>query len=70
MMTQLEERELIARIDLTLLDIEKRTEEVRQMKAYEWWRLFYAGLTAVALASGVVGAGLGWTLAHLPLSHG
>jgi hypothetical protein len=41
--------------DLLLLDIEARTEQVRQLKAYEPWRLVFAGLTsgAAILAVGV-----------------
>jgi hypothetical protein len=50
---------------LLLLDIIKRTEEVRQMKAYEPWKLFATLLTAVAVSAGIAGGGLIWTLAHL-----
>ena len=54
---------------LLLLDIAKRTEEVRQMKAYEPWRLFAALLTAVAVFSGIAGGGMLWTLSHLAGIH-
>jgi hypothetical protein len=55
-----------AKHDLVLADLEKRLEEVRQLKAYEPWKLFAAILTAVAIAAGVFGGGVGWTLAHWP----
>jgi hypothetical protein len=52
------EQEARAKWDLVLLDIEHRTEQVRQMKAYEGKRLFIQGVTAAATlfaAGGVVG---------------
>jgi hypothetical protein len=49
-------------------DIDLKQEQLRQMKAYEPWKLFAVILTAVAIASGVFGGGIGWTLAHWPLS--
>jgi hypothetical protein len=46
--------------DLLLLDIETRAEQVRQLKAYEGWRLAFAGLAAGAtlLAAGAALGGL------------
>ena len=47
-----------AKWDLLLLDIEHRTEQVRQIKVYEPKRLLIQGLTAAAAllaAGGVVG---------------
>jgi hypothetical protein len=64
-MTAIDEREQLIRIDAALADIALKQEQLRQMKAYEWWKLLYAGLTATAIAAGVIGAGLGWKLAHL-----
>ena len=73
MTDQLNLREKLARIDLTLLDIEQRTEEVRQMKnidadtkleqlrqlkRYEPWKLVLAGVTAGAALLGA-GAAIG-----------
>jgi hypothetical protein len=52
------EQEQRARWDLLLLDIEQRSEQIRQMKAYEGWRLVIQGVTAAAAvfaAGGVVG---------------
>jgi fatty acid desaturase len=41
--------------DLLLLDIEHRTEQVRQLKSYEPWRVIFAGFIsgAAILAVGV-----------------
>jgi len=44
--------------DVILDDIEQRSEQIRQMKAYEGWRLVIQGVTAAAAvfaAGGVVG---------------
>jgi hypothetical protein len=52
------EQEQRLRWDLLLLDIEHRSEQVRQMKAYEGWRLATQAVTAAAAvfaAGGVVG---------------
>jgi hypothetical protein len=59
-----EEQESRAKLDLLLLDIELRTEQVRQMKTFEGWRLAFAGLTAGAALLGA-GAALGAILVHL-----
>jgi hypothetical protein len=50
-----QQQEQRAKWDLLLLDIETRTEQVRQLKTYEPWRLVFAGLTsgAAILAVGV-----------------
>jgi hypothetical protein len=58
-----------AKHDLVLADIEKRIEEVRQMKSYplgtyEGWKVAFAGLTAGAAIFGA-GAALGALLLHL-----
>lgn len=37
-----------AKWDLLLLDIEARTQQVRQLKTYEGWRLLFQGATAGA----------------------
>ena len=53
-----EEQQQRARWDLLLLDIEQRTEQVRQMKSCEGRCLVIQGLTAAAAllaAGGVVG---------------
>jgi hypothetical protein len=42
-----------AKMSLLLLDIEHRTEQVRQLKRYEPWRLAFAGMTAGAAIFGV-----------------
>lgn len=52
-MTAIEERELLARIDQTLADLELKQEQIRQMKGfptgtYEGWKLAFAGMTAGA----------------------
>jgi hypothetical protein len=66
-MTETEQREQLVRIDAALADIALKQEQLRQMKAYEPWKLFATVLTTVAVASGVFGGGIGWTLAHWPL---
>ena len=55
-----EEQQQRAKWDLMLLDIEARTEQVRQMKSYEPKRLMFQGLTmgAALLAAGSVIGGL------------
>ena len=63
-MTELELREQLVRIDAAHADIALKQEQLRQMKAYEPWRLFATLLTAVAIASGVFGGGVGWAVAH------
>jgi hypothetical protein len=65
-MTETEEREQLVRIDAALADIALKQEQLRQMWAYEPWGLMFAGLTAMAIFGGTVGAGLGWALAHWP----
>jgi hypothetical protein len=52
------EQQQRAKWDLILLDIEQRTEQIRQMKAFEPKRMVIQGLTAAAAllaAGGVVG---------------
>jgi len=52
------EQEQRAKWDLLLLDIEHRTEQVRQMKSFEGRRLVIQAVTAAAavfVAGGVVG---------------
>jgi hypothetical protein len=65
-----DEQQQRARWDLLLLDIEHRTEQVRQIKVFEPRRLLIQGLTAAAalLAAGGVVGGLIATLAqrHVP----
>jgi hypothetical protein len=50
-----DEQQQRAKWDLLLLDIEHRTEQVRQLKSYEPWRIIFAGLTtgAAILAVGI-----------------
>jgi len=67
-MTDMEQREQLARIDAMHADIALKQEQLRQMKVYEPWRLFATILTAVAVSGGIFGGGIGWTLAHWPLS--
>jgi hypothetical protein len=59
-----EEQRMRAKWDLPLLDIEHRTEQVRQMKRYEPWRLAAALASASAIAGSAVAAAILWT-AHL-----
>lgn len=52
------EQDQRAKWDLLLLDIEQRTEQVRQLKGFEGKRLVIQGITAAAAvfaAGGVVG---------------
>jgi hypothetical protein len=61
------EQEQRAKWDLLLLDIEQRTEQVRQMKAFEGRRLVIQAVTATAAvfaAGGVVGGLLVNLLRH------
>lgn len=58
------EQEQRAKWDLLLLDIEARTEQVRQLKRYEPWRLAAAMASASAVAGSAVAAAILWT-AHL-----
>lgn len=59
-----EEQKQRARWDLLLLDIDLRTEQVRQMKAYEPWKLAAALASASAIAGSAVAAAILWA-AHL-----
>lgn len=58
------EQERHAKWDLLLLDIDMRTEQVRQMKAYEPWKLAAALASASAVAGSAVAALILWG-AHL-----
>lgn len=63
------EQEQRAKWDLLLLDIEARSEQLRQMKAfptgtYEGWKVVFAGATAFA-AVFVAGAAIGGLIIHL-----
>jgi hypothetical protein len=60
------EQEQRAKWDLLLLDIEQRTEQVRQMKTYEPHRLLIQAITALAALLGA-GAALGALVATLLL---
>jgi hypothetical protein len=53
-----------ARWDLLLLDIEHRTEQIRQIKTFEGWRLLFSELTAVAAILGV-----GIAIGHFVIGH-
>jgi hypothetical protein len=48
-----DEQQQRAKWDLLLLDIEMRTEQVRQLKSYEPWRVIFAGPTSGAAILGV-----------------
>jgi hypothetical protein len=50
-----DERQQRAKWDRLLLDIEHRTEQVRQLKSYEPWRVIFTGLTtgAALLGTGI-----------------
>ena len=52
-----------AKHDLVLADLEKRLEEIRQLKTYEGWRLAFEGLTAGA-AIMTAGVAIGALLVH------
>ena len=58
------EHEQRAKWDLLLLDIEGRTEQVRQLKRFEPWRLAAALPSAAAVAGSSVAALILWA-AHL-----
>jgi hypothetical protein len=63
------EQEQRAKWDLMLLDIEARTEQLRQMKTfpagtYEGWKLMVAATSATA-AVFIAGAAVGGLLAHV-----
>jgi len=63
------EQQQRAKWDLLLLDIEQRTEQVRQLKRFEGWRLIFTGLgTGAALlgAGGIVGG----LIARILSGHG
>jgi hypothetical protein len=62
--TPTEEQRQRAKWDLLLLDIEQRTEQLRQLKSYEPRGLVIQGLTAGAALLGA-GAALGALLTHL-----
>jgi hypothetical protein len=51
-----EEQQQRAKWDLLLLDIELRTDQLRQLKRYEPLRLFVPLLMAAAIVGGAVGA--------------
>ena len=55
--TPTEEQEQRAKWDLLLLDIEMRSEQVRQLKTYEGLRLMFSGATAAAALIGAGAAG-------------
>lgn len=57
-----------AKWDLLLLDIEHRTEQLRQMKAYEPRRLLIQGLTAAGALLGA-GAAIGAVVVALLTRH-
>ena len=59
-----EEQKARAKWDLLLLDLELRGEQVRQMKAYEPWKLAAALASASAIAGSAVAAAILWS-AHL-----
>ena len=57
-----EEQQQRAKWELLLLDIAHRSEQIRQLKSYEPWRVIFSGLTAGAAILGV-GIALGhWVL--------
>jgi hypothetical protein len=58
------EQEQRARWDLLLLDIELRSEQLRQMKAFEGWRLAIQAIGATA-AVFIAGAVMACILIHL-----
>jgi hypothetical protein len=64
-LTHLNLSEQLARIDQMHADIQLKQEQLRQLRSFEHWRLFFAGLTAVAIAAGVAGGGVAWTLARM-----
>jgi hypothetical protein len=54
------EQQRHAKWDLLLLDIDMRTEQVRQLKHYEPWRLAAALASASAIAGTTVAALILW----------
>jgi hypothetical protein len=63
MTTPSTEQEQRAKWDLLLLDIETRTEQLRQLKTYEGWRLAIQA-TSAAAAVFIAGAAVGGLLTH------
>lgn len=68
-MTEKEEREQLARIDLALAQAAREREQLRQMKdfptgTYEGWKVAFAGMTAGGALFGA-GAALMAILLHL-----
>lgn len=62
------EQEQRAKWDLLLLDIETRSEQIRQMKAFEGRRLVIQAVSAAATVF-IAGAAVGGLLTHV-LTHG
>lgn len=58
------EQQQRAKWDLLLLDIELRTEQVRQLKRYEVWKLAATLVTAGTTLGAAIAAAVLWT-AHL-----
>lgn len=58
------EQQQRAKWDLLLTDLELRTEQVRQLKRFEPWRLAATLASASAIAGSAVAAAILWT-AHL-----
>ena len=58
--TPTDEQEQRAKWDLLLRDLEMRSEQLRQLKTYEGWRLAFQGMSAGAaiFASGAAVAAL------------
>ena len=68
-MTEIEERDLLAKIDLAHADIAMKQEQLRQMKTFplgkfEGWKLAFAGMTAGATLF-AAGAAFMTVLLHL-----
>lgn len=68
-MTEIDEREQLARIDLALAEAAREREQLRQMKAFpagtfEGWKVAFAGLTAGGALFGA-GAALMAVILHL-----
>lgn len=59
-----DEQRAAAKWELLLLDIQARSEQVRQLKTYEPWRLAAALASAGAVAGSAVAALILWA-AHL-----
>lgn len=58
------EQEQRAKWDLLLLDIELRTEQLRQLKRFEPWKLAASLSTASVVVGSAVAAAILWTV-HL-----